>query len=133
MLKYALLCGSAPEQFRQKKLEDMTDFLGTEEGGSVPPSGIIVFPYGISELQLESALGSVFDQEADELLLYLCTLTPVSDKEESIWLGGEEIRRDVISYYQTLADKIGTKLQVVYDVCGELVDEAELGYEKVAE
>lgn len=45
--------------------------------------------------------------------------------------GGEEIRFDVIEYYQNLAKNAEIDLQVIYDVCSEFISEEELGYEKI--
>lgn len=131
MTRYALLCGSAPEDFRQKKLADMHDFLVTEAGGTLPESNIVVFPNGVPELMLESVLNNTLHDECDSLLLYFCTETPFSDDEASIWLCGNEIRKSVVNYYVSLAKDFETDFQVMYDWDKELVSESELGYEAV--
>ena len=62
---------------------------------------------------------------------YICTKFPVKDSDRSVWLGGEEIRRDVIGHYQRLSEKCGVDMQVVMDFDAELLSEEKLGYEKV--
>ena len=59
MNHYAILCGSAPEGFRQKKLEDMYDFLINPEGKKYKPENIIVFSSGIT---LKSNEGTVWKE-----------------------------------------------------------------------
>lgn len=135
MTKFALLCGSAPEDFRQKKILDMHDFLVSESGGFVPERNIVIFPNGVNELMLECTLNNVFDgsagDEPEEILLYVCTDSPIPDSDESVFLRGEEIRRDVISYYADLAKKIEIGFQVIFDSDRELVNEESLGWEKI--
>ena len=84
---------------------------------------------------LEYALNNILDgnagDEAGVVLLYFCTETPVTAAEESLWLCGNEIRKDVIDYYCQLAEKCGIDFQVIYDCDRELISEDELGYEKV--
>ena len=76
--RYAVLCGSAPEDFRQKKQVEMHDFLVSAEGGSWQEDEILEFPNGVHELMLEYALGGVIRSGMDEVLLYICTETPVA-------------------------------------------------------
>ena len=112
-----VLCGSAPEGQRQKKLERMYDFLTGKSGGSYAPGDIIVLPNGVKELFLESILNAAFSEAAEsdggEVLLYFCARTAadlcaeLSDNDyggvEAVRLGSAEIRRDVIAYYTGLA------------------------------
>lgn len=140
-----MLCGSAPEDFRQKKLVVMHDFLVSESGGLVPEHNIIIFPNGVNELLLESVLNGVFDEAAEEydgeVFLYFCTNTQadlyaeLSDSAVAgvkvVRLGKNEIRKDVIAYYAGLAERLGVRFRVVYEVDGELVSEEQLGYEWV--
>lgn len=128
MTSYAILLGSAPEHFRQTKIEDMFDFLESKDGER--RGGIVAFPNGISEIMLEMVLDNSLRQNPKQILLYICTLSPVKDDEKSVWLCGEEIRRDVIEHYQTLAKKTGVDFQVVFDCCKDIASEEELGYEK---
>lgn len=127
MTRYAILIGSAPEDFRQKKLEDMSDFLNSKNGRR----GMVTFANGITEQMLEMVLDNSMKQNPDSIILYLCTLQPVGDDENSLWLGGEEIRRNVISHYQELAAECGIDMQVIFDSDRELVSEEELGWEEV--
>ena len=147
MKSFALLCGSAPENYRQKKLAAMYDFLTSKAGGAFCPQNIIVFPNGVSELMLESALNSVFDkayeEEKSEVFLYFCAdckahlSAELSDSELSgikvVRLGKDEIRKDVIAYYsEKLSKRLGVKCRVAYEVDGDFVREEELGYESVS-
>lgn len=127
MTRYAILLGSAPEDFIQKKLEDISDFLNSKNGRR----GVVTFANGITEQMLEMVLDNSMKQNPDSILLYLCTLQPVGDDENSLWLGGEEIKCDVISHYQTLAAECGIDMQVIFDSDRELVSEEELGWEEV--
>ena len=155
MPKYAVLCGSAPEGYRQKKLVDMYDFLTSGEGGSYESGSVIVFPNGVNELLLESVLNSVLDEASEsdsagestaeeytgEVLLYFCAQTEadlcaeLSDSAcagvEVVRLGSNEVRKDVIAYYDGLAEQLGVKLRVVYETDDTLMSEEELGYERV--
>lgn len=130
MKKYAILLGSAPEDFRQKKLEGMFDFLDSKRNKG---DSIVTFANGISELMLEIVMENSIRQNPDSILLYICTLHPISDDEKSVWLGGEEIRHDVISHYQMIAAECGIDFQVIFDSDSELVSEEVLGYEKISE
>ena len=59
MSKYAVLCGSAPDGFSQKKLNEMKDFLASKEGGSWTKGGIVSFPNGVSEKTLKTVLENI--------------------------------------------------------------------------
>lgn len=59
MKHYALLLGSASEGFRQKKLNEMRDFLASEKHGRWAKSGIISFPNGASEKTLKNILENI--------------------------------------------------------------------------
>ena len=131
MSKYAIICGDAPEDHRMKKTEEMFDFLQTKEGGSLSSSNIISFPNGVSELFLEATLNRCINEETKSILLYICTKEPVSDSEETFFIGGEEIQKSVIAHYQNQAKEVGFDFQVIYDVCHDFISEDDLGYEKV--
>ena len=79
MNTYAILSGSSPKGFYQQKLVSMHDFLISKGNCCVPEKNIIIFPNGVNELLLESALNTAFDwAEEDygrEVLLYFCTRT----------------------------------------------------------
>ena len=142
MTRYALLCGSAPNDFRQKKLEDLHNELLIKDGWHVT-----AFANGIDELTLEYALNNIFDGSAGDeasgvrhasVLLYFCARSEadlnakMADADcEVVRLGENEIRRDVISYCAELARKCDVDFSVVYDFDSELVSEGELGYESV--
>ena len=132
MKRYALLCGSAPEDYRQKKLNDMIDSLSEKDGWNVT-----CIANGTDEFMLEYALNNVLDgntgDDASGLFLYFCTKTPVDDSEETFWLGENEIRKDVIEHYAKLFAESGIDFQLVYDSDREMVSEEELGYEKLSE
>ena len=145
MTRFAVLCGSAPENFRQKKLAAMHDFLRGAADGRQAERDIAVFPAGVPELMLESVLNNALDGAAEddenEVLLYLCARAEadlhaeLSDSctagVEIVRLGGHEIRREVIAYYAGLAEKMGVRLTVRYDCDGEFVPEGALGCEAV--
>ena len=61
MIHYALLCGSAPNDFRQKKLEDLHNELLIKDGWHVT-----AFANGVDELTLEYALNNIFDGNAGD-------------------------------------------------------------------
>lgn len=129
MLKYAVLCGSAPDDFRQKKLVEMHAFLSSEEGGSFSERNIVIFPNGVDELNLEFVLNNITEDETEFVLLYLCSQEPFDEKEKSVWLSNNEIRKSVIDYYISNFPEI--KFQVIYDSCRDFVSEESLGYEKL--
>ena len=147
MTRCAVLCGSAPKNYFQKKLVDMHDFLTSDGGDPIPERNVIVFPNGVHELLLESVLNGVFDSAAEEddgeVLLYFCARTEsdlsaeLSDSVcagiEVIRLGDNEIRKEVIVYYtETLADMLEVKCSVTYEADDEFVSEETLGYERIS-
>ena len=121
MTRHAILCGSAPDGFTQKKINEMHDFLISEAGGSWAEKEITIFPNGVSEAMLSFVLERLRADKTEQILLYICTLSPVSESEKSVWLGGEEVRKSVIEDF--FADGRG---QVVYDSCREMVREEEM-------
>lgn len=129
LLRYAILCGSAPEDFRQKKLVEMSDFLQEKKG--IICDSVVTFPSGISEMTLEILLDNSFNQNPKSLYLYFCTLSPTKDDDFSFWLNGDEIRKEVIEYYQKLAKDLGIDMQVVMDSDSVMLSEDELGWERV--
>ena len=70
-------------------------------------------------------------RNSNSILLYICTKSLVKESDKSVWLGGEEIRRDVILHYKALAEKCDVDMQVVFDADSEVVSEESMGYEKV--
>ena len=116
--KYAILCGSAPDGFTQKKINEMHDFLISEAGGSWAEKEIMIFPNGVDEAMLSFVLERLKADKTEQILLYICTLSPVAESDKSVWLGGEEVRKSVIEAF--CADGCG---QVVYDCGREMVRE----------
>ena len=96
LTRHAILCGSAPDGFTQKKINEMHDFLTSEAGGSWAEKEITIFPNGVDEAMLSFVLERLKSDKTEQILLYICTLSPVADDDESVWLGGEEIRKSVI-------------------------------------
>ena len=94
--KHAILCGSAPDGFTQKKINEMHDFLTSDAGVLWAEKEITIFPNGVSEEMLSFVLERLKADKTEQILLYICTLSPVADDDKSVWLGGEEISRSVI-------------------------------------
>lgn len=59
MTRYAILLGSAPENYRQKKIEEMFNFLDSKRNAG---DSIVTFANGISELMLEMVLDNSVKQ-----------------------------------------------------------------------
>jgi len=116
---YAILCGSAPDGFTQKKINEMHDFLTSEAGGFWAEKEIVIFPNGVSEAMLSFVLERLKAEKTEQILLYICTLSPVAAEDGSVWLGGEEVRKSVASAGSATANSV----QVVYDSDRELVSE----------
>ena len=123
MKHYAILCGSAPDGFTQKKINEMHDFLTSEAGGLWAEKEIVIFPNGVSEAMLSFVLERLKAEKTEQILLYICTLSPVADEDESVWLGGEEVRKSVASAISAT----GNSIQVIYDVCRDFVSDEETG------
>lgn len=121
MKRYAVLCGSAPDGRRQKKIAAMHDFLTSEEGGSWAEEDIMVFPNGVGATMLSFVLERLRADGISLIFLYVCPLSPVSAGDTSVWLGGEEVERRMIEEFCA-----GGGIQVVYDSCRETMGEAEL-------
>lgn len=138
MNHFAILCGSAPEGFRQKKLDDICDFLKDRK-----EENVICFPNGVSEILLEKLLGEAFDKacinDECQVLLYLCAQTEADlnanlsgsglSNVKVVRLGKDEIRKEVIAYYAGLAEKLDVAFKVDFSVDGDFVSEKSLGYE----
>ncbi len=134
MIRSAILCGSAPDGFTQKKINEMHDFLTSEAGGSWAEEEITIFPNGVSEVMLSFMLERLKADKTAKIFLYVCTLSPVADKDKSVWLGGEEIRKSVFENCRNSGEKsTGDKLdiQVIYDSDREFVADEVLEEESV--
>ncbi len=137
--KHAILCGSAPDGFTQKKINEMHDFLTTEAGGFWAEKEITIFPNGVTEAMLSFLLERLKADKTEQILLYLCTLSPVSDEDKSVWLGGEEVKKNVIDdfieFFRALNASWGAgapvepaeacDIQVVYDFDRQFVREED--------
>ena len=132
MTRYALLCGSAPNDYRQKKLDDLHNFLLEKEGWNVT-----CMANGTDEFMLEYAMNNIFDgnvgDEVGGVLLYFCTETPLLEDEKTFWLQKWEIRKDVVAHYANLAKQCGIDFQVIYDSDCDFVSEESLGYEELSD
>lgn len=131
MEKLAVLIGAAPEGFRQRKMEDMMDFLQTEQGGSYKASEYLGFSGVVTENMLDDVFRYTLEQLPKRILIYFCTRDPVRDYEKVIWCGGKEIPKEMIAKFQNQAKDNNIDLQIIYDVCRDLATEEELGYEPV--
>ena len=123
MKKHAILCGCVPDGFTQKKINEMHDFLTSDAGDSWAEKEITIFPNGVDEAMLSFVLERLKADKTEQILLYICTLSPVLESDKSVWLGGEnEVRKSVIEVF--CADGYG---QVIYDCGREFVREEETG------
>ena len=118
--KHAILCGFAPGGFTQKKINEMHDFLTSEAGSSWAEKEITIFPNGVDEAMLSFLLERLKADKTEQILLYICTLSPVADEDKSVWIGENEVRKSVIEAF--CADGCG---QVIYDCGRELVREED--------
>ena len=121
MKRYAILCGSAPDGFTQKKINEMHDFLISEAGGFWAEKDIVIFTNGVDEAMLSFVLERIKAEKTEQILLYICTLSPVAEDDKSVWLGGDEISKSVIEAF--CADGHG---QVIYDCGREMVSDEEV-------
>ena len=125
MTRSAILCGSAPDGFTQKKINEMHDFLTGEAGGSWAEKEITIFPNGVDEAMLSFVLERLRADKTEQILLYICTLSPVVDEDKTVWLGGDEIHKSLIEAF--CANGFG---QVIYDCGREMVSDEEIGLEE---
>lgn len=119
MTRYAILCGSAPDGFTQKKINEMHDFLTSDAGGAWAEKEIVFFPNGVDDAMLAFMLERLKADKAEQILLYICTLTPVVDEDKSVWLGGYEVRKSLIEAFCS-----DVCAQVIYD-CGRKLERNE--------
>lgn len=125
MTRHAVLCGSAPLGFSQKKINEMHSFLTSTEGGYWQEKEITIFPNGVDDAMLAFVLERLKADKAEQILLYICTLTPVADEDKSVWLGGYEVRKSVIEAFCS-----DVCAQVIYDCGRKLERNEEIGLEK---
>ncbi len=147
MKRHAILCGSAPDGFTQKKINKMHDFLTSEAGGLWAEKEIMIFPNGVTEAMLSFVLERLKADKTEQILLYICTLSPVAENENSVWLGGEEVRKSMIEGVTSTSSatanpelvepvarrhkrsEVTNGIQVVYDTCRDFVPDDETDYE----
>ena len=120
MTRHAILCGSAPDGFTQKKINEMHDFLTSEADGSWAEKEITIFPNGVTEAMLSFVFERFKADKTEQILLYICTLSPVADEDKSVWLGEDEIHKSVIEAF--CAGGCG---QVIYDSCRDFIPDEE--------
>ena len=128
MTRHAILCGSAPDGFTQKKINEMHDFLASEAGSFWAEKEITIFPNGVCEAMLSFVLERLKADKTEQILLYICTLSPVADGDKSVWIGEDEIHKSVIETF--CADGRG---QVIYDICRDFIPDEETDAEMVLE
>ena len=116
MKRFAILCGSASTDFQQKKISLMHEKLIAEGWAE---KEITVFVNGASELLLEYSLNNCIAQKAEKIFLYFCMKSEADNKQDSFFLGTEEIRKDVIAQYDTLFERNNIEKRIVYDYCSE--------------
>lgn len=118
MTRHAILCGSAPDGFTQKKIEDFHDFLISNEGGSWSETEILVFPNGVTQKMFEFVLEHLKADKVDYVLVYICTESVVLDSDKNVWLCTDKISKRVIE--NACADGCG---QVIYDWCKNFIED----------
>jgi len=123
MAQYAFLVGTAPQDYRQKRLVNFYNNLKSEY--SFEEKDIYIFPNGVDEILLEYALINAIEKKPTKILLYICANSDISIEDI--------IRKSVIEKYGDMSDKAGIDMRVVYDCDDELVSEDALGWEKVAQ
>ena len=120
MTRHAILCGSAPNGFTQKKINSMHDFLTSNEGGLWQEKDITIFPNGVTESMFTFVLNRLKSEKIEKILLYICTLSPVADTEKSVWLNNEEIEKKAL--LSVLED---SNAQVIFDCDKEFLSDEE--------
>lgn len=119
MNHYAILCGSAPYGFTQKKINEMHDFLISSSCNAWAEKEIVFFPNGVDDSMLAFVLERLKADKIEQIFLYICTMSPVAEEDKSVWLGGYEVRKSLIEAF--CADGRG---QVIYD-CGREITRNE--------
>ena len=136
MVQYAFLVGTAPQDYRQKRLVHFYNNLKSEYTFS--ERDIYIFPNGVDEILLEYALTNAIEQNSNgtsgsvsRIFLYICALSQDCIKDDYITLGNDEIRKLVIAHYAAMAKNVGIEFEIIYDSDGEVVSEESLGWERV--
>lgn len=123
-LRYALLCGSAPEGKIQKKIDSMYESLRQENGGMFKDNEIMIFPNGTDETLIAYTLDRLFLEGTEQVFIYVCTESPVLDYEKAVWLGGNEINKSVFEEPKPFS------VQVVYDSDRDFIDSDEYYFDE---
>ena len=121
MAQYAFLVGSAPKDYRQKRLVNFYNNLKSEY--SFAEKDIYIFPNGVDEILLEYALINAIEKKPTKILLYICANSAISIEDI--------IRKSVIAKYTDMADKAGIDMRLAYDADDELINEDALGWERI--
>mgnify|MGYP007101841259 CR=1 FL=1 len=128
MSRFALLFGSAPEGHIQKKVDGMYDFLSSQEGGSYGSDELMVFPNGLPAEELCEIFSRLSAYGVENLYLYVCTIAPTFDSEESVWLGGNEVKKEALEKPETnllcgtdSPESTHFSVQLVYDSDREFI------------
>ena len=74
MNHYAILCGSAPYGFTQKKINEMHDFLTSSSGGAWAEKEIAFFPNGVDDSMLAFVLERLKADKMEQIFLYIYAL-----------------------------------------------------------
>ncbi|MBQ3826480.1 MAG: hypothetical protein II811_10140, partial [Spirochaetaceae bacterium] len=110
MKRYAILCGSAKEDYEQTKISLMHEKLLADGWAE---NEITIFPNGVNELFLEYALNNCVEQNNAKIFLFFCALSQDCIKDDCITLGNDEIRKSVIAHYAAVVEMVGAEMQVV--------------------
>ena len=121
MAQYAFLVGTAPQDYRQKRLVNFYNNLKSEY--SFAEKDIYIFPNGVDEILLEYALINAIEKKPTKILLYICANSAISIEDI--------IRKSVIAKYTDMADKAGIDMRLAYDADDELINEDALGWERI--
>lgn len=122
---YAILCGSAPYGFTQKKINEMHDFLISSSGNAWAEKEIVFFPNGVDDSMLAFVLERLKADKIEQIFLYICTMSPVAEEDKSVWLGGYEVKKSLIEAF--CADGRG---QVIYDCGREITRNEKISYKE---
>ena len=135
MKRYAILCGSAKEDYEQTKISLMHEKLLADGWAE---NEITIFPNGVNELLLEYALNNCIEHTSNvesgcavKIFLYICALSQDCIKDDCFVLGTDEIRTSVIAHYAAVAEKVGIEFEIIYDADSELIAEESLGWERI--
>ncbi|WP_296690159.1 hypothetical protein [Treponema sp. UBA6852] len=107
LTRHAILCGSAPDGFTQKKINEMHGFLTSEAGGSWAEKEIMIFPNGVTEAMLSFVLERLKADKTEQILLYMHSVSGFREREIRVaWRRGsaEKCYRDVLCGWSRSGD-----------------------------